>query len=459
MKHVALLIFSLISILGLSSCDKDEPVNSEYVKTNQWIYNSMKHDYLFYKDIPDIKKLNLNQVPDSFFVRLLSSQEKGKRSYFFSYLEKKETTTKSANVETSYGFEFTRYNSPNGVRVIYVQPNSPASRAGIKRGDWYTAINGTAISANNYQQLISGGAITLTRAYFNASATSPATCLVTNGTINLGAATTVEDNPVFLDTVFTFNNTKVGYLVYNSFTSGPDGYTDKTYDNLLKTVFAKFKSNGINKLIIDLRFNGGGLLTSCQLLTSMILPSANLGKVMAIEEYNDIKTKEYSTLYGSNYDKTYFLPAASVANQNVNQTELCVICSEFTASASELLINALKPYMSVTLVGTTTIGKNMGSYEIEDANYNYILHPITIKIYNSLNQSDYANGFTSDVYFDEYQYGDKFLELGNIQEMVLNETLQKMGLVSSTRSISSPTLQLKMKSTSLERKNNQLILK
>ncbi|MDP4270179.1 MAG: S41 family peptidase [Bacteroidota bacterium] len=464
MKRLLLPLLLLIVLWNFSACKEDEPALSSDSSTsvqlsdtalaNQWIYSAMKLDYLFYKSLPDSASLNYNQDPQTFFNSLRSTQEE-RHGYYFSYIEKTNTTTtKSSTISTSYGFEFILYplsSSTYTARILYVQPNSPAAKSGLKRGNWIYKINGNNIMASNYSQLTSGGAVSLTMLTYN----TPTQKLNIGSTLSLLPATTVEDNPIFLDTTYTINNTKVGYLVYNSFTTGPTGFDDKTYDNELKSVFAKFKSNGVSKFIVDLRFNGGGYLSSCQLLTSMILPSAKLGSLMSVEEYNDKLSKVYTG------NKDYFLGSSEIGSYNINQQQLYVICSQFTASASELLINSMKPYIPVTLVGDTTVGKNMGSFEVTSSKYNYTLHPITIKIYNSLLQSNYSSGFSPEVEFNEFDDINDYLPLGDTNELLLNKVLQKMGLVSSTKSASSASsVQLKATAiSSLQRKGEQLIIK
>ncbi|MDD2799017.1 MAG: S41 family peptidase [Bacteroidales bacterium] len=423
---------ALIFLFTTFACKKEIAL-TENEKTNQWIYNSLKHDYLFYKDIPATSSLNFNQDPESFFPILLSAQEKNNRNYYFSYIEKKKTTAKFGESKSTYGFEFQYYTFSGSIsmaiRVIYVHPNSSAEKAGIKRGDWYYAINGVQIVKSDLEKFLSGGDIVLSKGKINTSYQ-----LTPEKTVALAAATDMSADPIFLDSIFTINNTKVGYLIYNQFLTGPSGFSDKTYDTELKSVFSYFKSQQINKLILDLRFNGGGYISSCQLLCSMIVQSQNLGSLMAKQQYNDQITKERGLTGG--FENLNFYNSKDIINQNVNLTELYIICSSATASASELVVNSLKPYMPVNLIGTKTVGKNLGSYEITSTLYNYILHPITLKLYNSAGESNYSDGFipTGNNYINEYESGADFLPLGNTKELVLNRTLQIMGLSSFLKS-------------------------
>lgn len=440
MRRILALLILVTSIF--SACKKDEPVETltteqnANIENNRWIYNNMKHDYLFYKDMPTLSSLDLKQDPEKFFSLLLSPQEK-RSGYSFSYI-KKNTTTKStaeSDATLSYGMEYMSYNFNNGglyaIRVLYVTPNSAAARSGIKRGDWFSGVGGVAFGPDNIGTLLSGNAISLDKFIFTRIAGELQFAKM--GSVDLQAATIISENPIFLDTVYTMaNGDKVGYFVYNKFTTGPNGFDDKTYDNQMKQVFARFKAKGVQELILDLRYNGGGYLSSCQLLSSMILPTANLGDVMAYEEFNDVITAERVAAQRSPQGVISFL-ASNQDTPSLDLRELYVICGRWTASSSELVINVLKPFMTVKLIGSNTVGKNIGSYEIK--NKTYTLHPITTKIYNNKHESNYEKGFSPDYFIDEAQDDLTTLKpLGDIQEVMINNALVVMGYVFTPRS-------------------------
>ena len=168
-------------------------------------------------------------------------------------------------------------------------------------------------------------------------------------------AAVVYENPVYYDTIFNVNNYKVGYLVYNGFMSN--------YDIQLNQVFSTFKAAGINKLILDLRYNGGGAVTSAIYLSSMIYTTA-VSQVFLQYQFNNQMESYYYNNYGSGYFYEYFTDviAQSGSNpetpiSNLNISDLYVITSRNTASASELVINCLKPYITVVTIGDTTDGK------------------------------------------------------------------------------------------------------
>lgn len=114
-------------------------------------------------------------------------------------------------------------------------------------------------------------------------------------TISVAASRAVEDTPFLKDSVYTVGGKKVGYLVYNSFSSGPDDEST-IYDDRMKQVFAGFKVENVDEFILDLRYNQGGLVTCAQLMTSLLAPADALGKTFCIMEHNEKQSKSDETL-------------------------------------------------------------------------------------------------------------------------------------------------------------------
>ena len=308
--------------------------------------------------------------------------------------------------------------------VQYVVKGSPADNAGIKRGDIFIKINNQQLTDANYQNLL-----TDTVGYTLSFATIANHTITPNGRTASMAATVVYENPVYYDTIFNVNNYKVGYLVYNGFMSD--------YDIQLNQVFSSFKGAGVNKLILDLRYNGGGSIQSAQYLASMIYSTA-ISKVFTNYTFNKAYTNYLLNTYGPSYFTDYFTdiiaqngttPQTPISNLGL--TDLYVITTHNTASASELIINGLRPYINVVTIGDTTVGKNVGSATILDyenyypnlnPNHKWALQPIILKMSNSLNQSNYGNvGFAPTVYSPE-DFGN-ILPFGNPNETMLKATL------------------------------------
>ena len=232
----------------------------------------------------------------------------------------------------------------------------------------------------------------------------------------------LQTNPILQDTVINWAGKKVGYFAYLQFLS--------SFDDSLRAVFGRFKDKGVNELVIDLRYNGGGYVSSSDLLTNLMVKdlASRVDKVMNKRQYNDAYTKEVIKQYGASALVTNF----KMESNNIGSlNRVFFLTSTGTASASELIINNLKPFMNVILIGEHTYGKNVGSFTITDnaKRWNYGLQPITFKILNALDQSDYGsvNGFLPD-----YALADDVLPyklLGDPNETYLNKALNIIGPV------------------------------
>jgi C-terminal processing protease CtpA/Prc len=205
-------------------------------------------------------------------------------------------------------------------------------------------------------------------------------------------------NPVLFDTVYNVSGKQVGYFVFYTFSSvyNDNGGATPT-KQVLDQVFNKFRAAGISELIVDFRYNTGGAVSTAQYLDNAIAPAGTQGKVMFNYVYND-KLNQNLSAAG--------LPA-SVKFQSTGGLQLnhvFFITNNQTASASELTLNNLKPYMNVKLVGSTTYGKPVGflSYTISDhdgsGNEKYLadLYAINFETKNSQQQGGYYSGIDPD---------------------------------------------------------------
>lgn len=253
------------------------------------------------------------------------------------------------------------------LRVRLVEPNSPAGLAGIKRGWRITKIN------NNANITTANSTFIINNIYESASVSltflKPDSSVVT---IDLAQAEYVE-KPVYLDTIYNINSKKVGYLVFNSFLG-------KTADILseFQRVFNRFGAEGVNEMVVDLRYNGGGYVSVQQKLANYLINPAADGSVMMNQIYN-------SNNSGSNETTRYNKEGA------LNLSRIYFIVGNATASASELLINNLKPYMDVKLIGGTTYGKPVGFFPIPVGEW-YIF-PVSFRSTNKNGEGNYFDGF------------------------------------------------------------------
>ncbi len=258
------------------------------------------------------------------------------------------------------------FKAEGDLRVRLVEPNSPAGISGIHRGWRITKINGSSdINTSNSNFIVDN--------IYNAANVS-LTFQKPDGTLVTIALSQAhyKNKPVYLDTVYNINNKKIGYLVFNSFL----GKVNQQFSDFQR-VFSRFASEGIADVIIDLRYNGGGFVSVQEKLANYLVNSSANGGIMMKQEYNANNS--------GNNETTKFNKSGSL-----NMSRIYFIVGRSTASASELLINNLKPYMEVKLIGGTTYGKPVGFFPIPAGDW-YIF-PVSFRTTNKNGEGNYFNG-------------------------------------------------------------------
>ncbi|HEU5289166.1 MAG TPA: S41 family peptidase, partial [Cyclobacteriaceae bacterium] len=337
------LVFLFVALVA--SCNNDEPV-SENAYVNNWILENMDTYYLWNKDIP--KSPNKSQEPDIFFESLLSNEDR------FSWIQDnyQELLNSLQGVNKEAGYEFLLYRdnaNPENVlaQVVYVKTGSPAASKDLMRGDIITQINGQQITMTNYSSLVNQMSENHTIKY---SRYNFATSLFEDkGTLSL-TTTEFAENPNFLHQVFEIGNKKIGYYVYNFFATGPTS-NDLQYNNEMNEIFAEFKAQGITDLIIDLRYNSGGAESATINLASLIGKNVTSSDIFTIRQYND----ELEAQLSADVLTRKFEGKSQNVGSMLSNSRVYVLTRNRTASASELLINGLKPYMDVFIIGDTTV--------------------------------------------------------------------------------------------------------
>ena len=210
--------------------------------------------------------------------------------------------------------------------------------------------------------------------------------------------------------------------MYNQFLSD--------YNEELNEVFSNFKSGNITDLILDLRYNGGGSVSNCVVLSSLITGQFT-GEVFSKQNWNS-KLNDYWDSQNPDQLINKFVGSLSTGESlnSLNLQYIYIITSNRSASASELLINGLDSHIQVIQVGDTTVGKNVASITIHDyidndgnknPNHTYAMQPIVLAIENSAGFSDYQDGLEPDYFIKEVS--NNLGVLGSISDPLLLNTI------------------------------------
>lgn len=428
-----LLSFCISSCKDSNNNDTEDPTNSKEIsKTNKWIYEQMKAYYLWNTDMnhsPNFKETDAKKFFNSLLFNTTSID--GDR---FSYMEEyNENSSKAGSSSNDLGFEYIPiYKDDTKTTVvfvvIYVKDNTNAQKEGIKRGDIIIKVNDKDIvdnenSSNHYQTILKGQTSFTFTVYRE------------NITQNYKISTTpnYKDNPVFISKVIPLEGGhKVGYLMYNAFEQG-DNYE---FDIELANALAELKTLGITDLVVDLRYNLGGYVKSAVNLASALVPSGNKGKIFCKSTYNDVYQAKLIKDHGEDaalnerFVETVYHTRTSIPQMNLSRVYF--LTSQYTASASELVINGLTPYMTVIRVGTTTTGKDKSSIEIlpTGKDIHWKLQPLVGRLRNAKDEGNYitglkpTKGFEISELVDEYGKTKELKELGNPTETLLARAIE-----------------------------------
>lgn len=432
MKTTKSLLILFLALLSFSCRDKvDElprvdPSSNEAV--NRWILSVMKEVYYWLDDLRT--PIAERSDPEDYFESLLF-RPTDRFSAIFPDYDELMNSLKGINMEAGYEFILYRENpTSNNViaEISYIKKDSPASKVDLRRGDVINKINGTQLTVDNFRTLLGliEGVHTLSYMRYDEEIQA----FVTKPDVTLTAIQLAE-NPNFLDTIYTINNQKIGYVIYHFFAPGP-GENSTAYDNETDAIFAEFKAANIDHLIVDFRYNGGGFVSSAVNLASLIAPGVESSSIFSKTKYNRLLMKNFEQLRDV---KTTFKAKTQNLGNSLVGNRVYVLTSSRTASASELIINGLKPYMDVFIIGDRTTGKNVGSVAFEDEENEknkYGILPIVSQSFNSLDQSDYTNGFAPNVTVKESQ--ERLRPLGDVNELLLRTAISQItGLPTGAR--------------------------
>lgn len=378
-RYLQLLLLATLAMPFLASCGVNRW--EEYYPLTQrdmWIDSLMREEYLWYKDIPSSENLNYFSEPATFLNSLLSSLDDG-----YSRIDSLYDVP-----ETGYGFDYTLYSIADNdtaynALVTYIMPGSPAEEAGLKRGEWIMMVDNEYITKKNETILTEGTAKKLLVGTYGETTDEEGETvgfIKADRETQLPATRDVQDKDIPVCQILEQNGKHIGYMLYNTFS--PDNA------NEVKQYAQQFKDNNVSDVVLDLRYNAGGDMESVELMAAILAPANQMGNALAQLKYSDKKSAKDRTL---TLDESLLQGTA-----NLGLTRLYVLTSTTTAGASEMLINCLKPYMDVFIVGEKTKGQTVATEPFCSQKHSYCLRPVVCEVFNAQGTADYASGFTPD---------------------------------------------------------------
>ena len=443
----------LVLILVFSSCKKsdDEDPNIIRIETDleiiDFIWKGLNQYYYWQENVlnlSDSKKesesdyayfLSQNPDPENFFNSLLHPDDN------FSWIvdDYVELENMLQGIDISDGMEFGLYVECNDQNIFgfvrYIQKDSDAESKGVKRGMVFSNINGTRLTRDNYRDLLfnnTSSSYTLRFSEISYNQNNQCANIIPGQEDLTLIKSRIVKNPIHISKIIENGGQKIGYLMYNQFLGVVES-EGKDYNSELNDAFANFLSNGINDLVIDLRYNPGGKISTSINLASMITGQFN-NQVFAKERWNS-KLMNY---WDENSPESLLNRFTNKLGNNqsifsLNLDRVFVLTSARTASASELLINGLDPYIDVIHIGDFTVGKNQGSITVYDyindsrdknPNHMYAMQPIVLKIGNVAGYTDFPDGLEPDIFIKESLLNPGIL--GDIEEPLLKIAIDQI---------------------------------
>lgn len=358
----ALRIVSVVlalSVLSSPGCEKDD----ENLTPNEFLYSLMKDWYFWYQYLPEVNP-NDYATPSL----LIEAVRYAPRDIWSFVMTTEEYQAYFQDAEyVGFGFSF-KFDESEQMRISFVYEGSPMYAQGVRRGWTVEAVDGVAVTPESDLDAVFGADEEGVQKTF--------TMADNDGNVADYTFTkqVIDIDTIFSETVFDVGGKNVGYFVFNNF-------IEKSLDELKITLNDMIES-GVEDLIVDLRYNGGGLIDVADFLASAIGGDPIAGELFAEYRHNNKHTADDSHLLFIETDYP------------LNLARVFFITTQSTASASELVINGLDPFMEVYLVGDVTHGKPVGMYgwEYQD----YVFFPVAFQTVNADGWGDYFDGLPVD---------------------------------------------------------------
>ena len=350
--------------LGLSPASaQNGPSNCSITSQNLFVRDAMQDIYLWYREMPNVNAASYRS-PEAYLeavrYRPLDSS--------FSYITSAEASNAFYSDSQFVGYGFSTSVSDTEMRVLQVFADSPAAEAGLARGDRIVEIDGRSVAS-----LISSGQIGSAFGPVEIGVSSDVVFRSRSGEERRAQLTKrpVTIPTVSLSQVYGVDGRRVGYIFFRNFVR-------PSYE-ALDEAFAALREAGATELVLDLRYNGGGLVDVAVHLASLVGGALTSGQPFATYAHND--RNEY---------RNETLRFESLESPPLTLDRLIAITTRSSASASELVINSLRPFMPVITIGEPTYGKPVGQYLVEFCDK--VLAPVAFSLRNANGEGDYFGG-------------------------------------------------------------------
>jgi C-terminal processing protease CtpA/Prc len=370
---LALASATLVAACGGSGSSNTvtPPATCSVADQNETIYELMQQWYLWYDELPVVDPASFpsqQALLDALIAPVTDPVDR------FSYLTTQAEEDALFGASQFIGFGYRQRIDGDAVTVLDVYEGGPADNGGLDRGSSILAIDGVPIA----DVLASDGGLTDALGPREIGFEVELTFRNQAGTEITAtfAKDTVTIPPVTATQVFQLDGVTTGYLVFRNFVDPGIAALD--------TAFTEFSNAGVTQLIVDLRYNGGGLLRVAEYFANLLASRDNPGLPFYSLWYND---------QNSNRNETFLL-ATNPLSIALSLDKVVFITTPATASASELLINGLPPYVETVTVGSTTFGKPVGQSGFRFCEQ--VLRPVTFQFVNALSEGDFFDGIGPD---------------------------------------------------------------
>ncbi|UII75526.1 S41 family peptidase [Flagellimonas sp. HMM57] len=415
---------------GITNTDTPDPTPGADVTVQNFMWQAMNLWYFWQAEVPNLADNRfsndtdyttfLEATPDP--LDFYNSIQFNEDRFSFSNDDYEELVNSLAGVSKSNGLEFglVRFGEGNDIFgfVQYVLPDSDAANKGVKRGDIFTRVDGQQLFADRNNSSINNFNLFGADSYTLGFADIVDNTITDNDDeVTLVKVENFVENPILVAETLDVGGEKVAYLMYNRFLGN--------FNEELNNVFGQFVADGATQLVLDMRYNPGGNVNTSRLLASMV-HSTDTNKLYIRERWNSKIQPQLPDSRLNNYFANRIGDNNSAEVNSLGLNTVYILATNDSASASELVMNGLAPYVNVIHIGETTRGKNEFSITlVDDSEGSYIYNP------NRENEINPNNRWGLQPLVGRNENADGFFDYtaGLAPNIALEEDIENLGVL------------------------------